>query len=82
MSLEINSEEIRKPKLRGDIFKEHSDKLGLLWTNDQWQTAINSMEEYANLRVKEALEEVSNEIWKLGIGKDEDKVLEILKGKM
>ena len=35
-------------KLRGDILKEHSDKLDLLWTNDQWETIINAMEEYSN----------------------------------
>jgi len=39
-------------KLKGDILKEHSDKLGLLWTIDQWQTIINSMEEYAQQKVK------------------------------
>ena len=38
----------RKMKLKGTIFKEHSDKLGLLWTNDQWQTVIDAMDEYAN----------------------------------
>ena len=39
-------------KLKGDIFKDHSDKLGLLWTNDQWQTVMNAMDEYAQQEVK------------------------------
>lgn len=39
-------------KLKGDIFKAHSDKLGLLWTNDQWQTVMDAMEEYAQQEVK------------------------------
>jgi hypothetical protein len=39
-------------KLKGDIFKDHSDKLGLLWTNDQWQTVMDAMDEYAQQEVK------------------------------
>jgi hypothetical protein len=39
-------------KLKGDIFKEHSDKLGLLWTNDQWQTVMDAMDEFAQQEVK------------------------------
>jgi hypothetical protein len=39
-------------KLKGDIFKYHSDKLGLLWTNDQWQTVMDAMDEYAQQEVK------------------------------
>ena len=39
-------------KLKGDIFKEHSDKLGLLWTNDQWQAVMDAMDEYAQQEVK------------------------------
>lgn len=39
-------------KLKGDIFKNHSDKLGLLWTNNQWQTVMDAMDEYAQQEVE------------------------------
>ena len=42
-------------KLKGEIFKDHSDKLGLLWTNDQWQTVMDAMDEYAQQEVKNAI---------------------------
>lgn len=39
-------------KLKGDIFKGHSDKLGLLWTIDQWQAVMDAMYEYAQQEVR------------------------------
>jgi hypothetical protein len=44
-------------KLKGDIFKDHSDKLGLIWTNDEWQTVMDAMDEYAQQEVKNIVEQ-------------------------
>lgn len=57
-------------KLKGDIFKDQSDKLKLLWTNDQWQTVMDAMEEYADQVASERAVEFNEWTAKKGIKPD------------
>lgn len=62
---------------RGDIFKKHSDKLGLLWTSEQWETVMAAMCEFAEQEVKNYPAITVSEIFGV-FHRDEDENLSLI----